>query len=567
MKSSRFSTIDCGASRVCLTEFSLSETGRPILEVFDVEPITESGTDDLEWVAAVEDILRRLRERGHLRGQVRAVLPGHLSLVKFIKVPNVDEAQRRKIVEFEARQNIPYPLSEVVWDFQFVSTDGADLDVALTAVKIETIEDLCERSRVLGVSLSRIEPSWTALINALRFNHPDAPSNLLFIAIGARSTNLIFLQENRYFVRNIPVAGNSVTQGIADATGNSFQEADAYKTRAVPGGSAEVGQVIASAADRFGARLALEVTRSLATFRRQTSTEAPERIYLAGGGAGLIGLKEVLHERLKLPVEIFDPLRKVILGPGIDRDTVRIHAHQMSEAVGAALWACPISTLSVDLLPPSVVRRRKFRRQQPFFIGSLLLAAGALALPVLSDFALRQTYRERIAAYDVQLKPLERLSSQIRSNLAAIQKVRDQMNAIKGLVETKSNWINFLTDLQSRLVEVEDVWLERLQVTRASGQGNRRSISSNLFGSLSGDEAGPAREGQSLRLNVTGRLLDQNNPLSKVSRDSYNRVTDLLASFSGSQFIVGVENERFDNTQEGILRFDFTLVVDPERPL
>jgi type IV pilus assembly protein PilM len=567
MKSPRYSTIDCGASRVCRTEFTLSETGRPILEDFEVEPITESGSDDNEWVAAVEDILRRMRERDALKGDVWTVLPGHLSLVKFIKVPNVDEAQRRKIVEFEARQNIPYPLSEVVWDYQFVSTDGADLDVALTAVKLETIEDLCERSRVLGVSLARMEPSWTALINALRFNYPEAPPNLLFISIGARSTNLIFLQPDRYFVRNIPVAGNSVSQGIANATGKSFQEAEAYKVHPVQGEGGDVGQVLATAADQFGARLALEVTRSLATFRRQTATEAPEKIFIAGGGARLIGLEQVLHERLRLPVEGFDPLRKVILGPGIDRETTRVHAHQMTEAVGAALGACDFPTLTVDLLPPAVVRRRRFRRQQPFFIAALALAAGALSLPIMTDLALRQAYQERIAAYEVQLRPLERLSGQIRTNLAAIQKVLDQMNAIKGLVETKSNWINFLTDLQSRLVEVEDVWLERLEVTRASGGGAQRSIASSLFGSLSGGSPQAGEEGASLRLTVTGRLLDQNNPLSKVSRDSYNRVKDLLASFSDSQFIVAVENERFDNTQEGILRFDFTLVVDPERPL
>lgn len=567
MKSPRYSTIDCGASRVCRTEFTLSETGRPILEDFEVEPITESGSDDNEWVAAVEDILRRMRERDALRGDVWTILPGHLSLVKFIKVPNVDEAQRRKIVEFEARQNIPYPLSEVVWDYQFVSTDGADLDVALTAVKLETIEDLCERSRVLGVSLARMEPSWTALINSLRFNYPEAPPNVLFIAVGARSTNLVFLQRDRYFVRNIPVAGNSVTQGIADATGKGFQEAEAYKIHPVQGEGGDVGQVLATAADKFGSRLALEVTRSLATFRRQASTEAPEKIYLAGGGAKLFGLDQVLHERLKLGVEAFDPLRKVILGPGIDRDTARLHAHQMTEAVGAALSACDFPTLEVDLLPPAVARRRRFRRQQPFFIAALCLAAGALALPILSDIALRQAYRERIAAYEVQLRPLDRISGQIRTNLAAIQKVRDQMNAIKGLVETKSNWINFLTDLQSRLVEVEDVWVERLAVTRANGGGAQRSISSGLFGSLAGGSSGPVEDGASLRLNVTGRLLDQANPLSKVSRDSYNRVKDLLASFSDSQFIVAVENERFDNTQEGILRFDFTLVVDPERPL
>jgi len=567
MSSSRFTTIDCGASRVCLTEFSLSETGRLILEDFEVEPITESSSDDNEWVAAVEDILRRMRERKNLHGGVQSVLPGHLSLVKFIKVPNVDEAQRRKIVEFEARQNIPYPLSDVVWDYQFVSADGADLDVALTAIKLETIEDLCERSRVLGHFFDRVEPSWTAQINALRFNYPEAPPNLLFIDIGSRSTNLIFLQRDRYFVRNIPVAGNAVTLGIADETGYSFHEAEALKLRTQETEPAGTGAALAEAAEKFGGRLALEVTRSLATFRRQTSTEAPERIYLAGGGAKLKSINEVLHQRLKLQVEFFDPLRKVILGTGVDRESTRVHGYQMTETVGAALAKCDFPAISVNLLPPSVIRQRRFRRQQPYLVGACLLAAGALALPILSDFALRKAYRERIAAYEVQLKPLEQISGQIRTNLTAIQRVRDQMNAIKGLVETKSNWINFLTELQSRLVAVEDVWLERLTMTRAKVRPGQRGISSNLFGSVAGPTANPAADGESLRLNVTGRLLDQKNPLSKVSRDSYNRVTDLLASFSDSQYIVAVEDERFDNTQEGILRFDFTLVVHPERPL
>jgi len=567
MSSSRFTTIDCGASRVCLNEFSLSETGRLILEDFEIEPITESSSDDNEWVAAVEDILRRMREQKNLHGGVWTVLPGHLSLIKFIKIPNVDQAQRRKIVEFEARQNIPYPLSEVVWDFQFVSADGADLDVALTAVKMETIEDLCQRSRVLGLFFDRVEPSWTAQINALRFNYPDAPPNLLFIDIGSRSTNLVFLQRNRYFVRNIPVAGNAVTQGISDETGYSFHEAEALKMRTQEAEPIGTSGALAEAAEKFGGRIALEVTRSLATFRRQTSSEPPEKIFLAGGGARLKGLDEVLRQRLKLPIEFFDPLRKVILGAGVDRESTRLHAHQMTETVGAALAQCDFPTLSVDLLPPSVTRQRRFRRRQPYFVGAGLLVAGALALPLLSDYSLRRACRERIAAYEVQLRPLEETSNQIRTNLEAIQKVRDQMNAIKGLVETKSNWIDFLTDLQSRLVAVEDVWLERLQMTRAKVRPGQRGISSNLFGSLAGSDSGPAMEGESLRLNVTGRLLDQKNPLSKVSRDSYNRVKDLLASFSDSRYIVAVEDERFDNTQEGILRFDFTLVVDPKRPL
>ena len=57
------------------------------------------------------------------------------------------------------------------------------------------------------------------------------------------------------------------------------------------------------------------------------------------------------------------------------------------------------------------------------------------------------------------------------------------------------------------------------------------------------------------------------NPTSKVSQESFDRVKRLLASFTGSQFIAKVENEHFDNSQNGVLRFDFTLVINPAKPL
>jgi type IV pilus assembly protein PilM len=70
-----------------------------------------------------------------------------------------------------------------------------------------------------------------------------------------------------------------------------------------------------------------------------------------------------------------------------------------------------------------------------------------------------------------------------------------------------------------------------------------------------------------LRLLLSGRLLDKNNPISNVSSDSYERANRLLASFAESRFVTAVENERFDNSQPGILHFDFTLLISPQQPL
>ncbi len=62
-------------------------------------------------------------------------------------------------------------------------------------------------------------------------------------------------------------------------------------------------------------------------------------------------------------------------------------------------------------------------------------------------------------------------------------------------------------------------------------------------------------------------MLDKTNPLAKVSPETYRRVQALLASLVDSPFVAGIEAERFDNGQPGILKFDCVLVADPARPL
>ncbi len=159
--------------------------------------------------------------------------------------------------------------------------------------------------------------------------------------------------------------------------------------------------------------------------------------------------------------------------------------------------------------------------------------------------------------------PLRALQTRNTDNIAKIEDAKKQIAALQGAVETKSNWINFFTDLQTRLVKIEDVWLDRLQIVRppipeaTAPDPNAPPPDPNL----------PKPPSEPLRLTLSGRLLDVANPQSRVSPEARDRVKQLLASFTGSQFIASVENEKFDNNQNGLLRFDFTLVINPKNPL
>jgi type IV pilus assembly protein PilM len=126
----------------------------------------------------------------------------------------------------------------------------------------------------------------------------------------------------------------------------------------------------------------------------------------------------------------------------------------------------------------------------------------------------------------------------------------------------RSNWMHFLNDIQIRLHEVEDVWLDRIEIVRLD---TRTGSPSNRFNSARKKVANPVPE--LLKLRLEGRLLDVSNPLSTVSQESNKRVSALLDSFAASEFIDRLEDERFDNNLPGILKFNFTLVVDSTRPL
>jgi type IV pilus assembly protein PilM len=230
---------------------------------------------------------------------------------------------------------------------------------------------------------------------------------------------------------------------------------------------------------------------------------------------------------------------------------------QLADLVGLAL-ARVRTEKEFTLLPPAMIEALTFRKQQPFFLAAAVLLVAALVLPIVHfNDRVRHT-NEQSAQLEAKILPLRELKAVQTADLQRIDSIRAQITAIQSLVGSKSNWINFFTDLQQRLVKVEDVWLEKLQVLRPSTD----DVAATAEGEVGVVAAAPV-----LRLQLSGRLLDTANPLSRVSGESFERVKSLLKSFGESQFISSVEKEKFNPTQPGILSFDFILVVDPKKPL
>lgn len=564
--------------------FSVGASGRLVLQQFALEPHSSDPTHENRWAVEIAQSLGAIVTRRKLTGAAAVAVPGHLALTKFIKTPSVAKEKRGKIVAFEAAENIPYPLEEVVWDHVVVADDGFDLEVMLTAVKFDAMQSLCTAADAAGFPVERATPAALALCHAFRYNYPKVVEPVIVANVGARTTSLIFLEGERYYIRTLALAGNSVTQAVAEELRIDFAAAETLKVQVLSGrtdlppGSPSRAAVHRAAAT-FCSRLQLEIMRSAVNHRRHSGGSQAVALYLTGGGSLIEELPSVLSEKLRLPVERYVAFKNVDLAADARAAGAEASSPVLADLVGMATRLVVATEAEPSLLPPALTAALAFRKRQPMLLIAAGLAVLSLAPPIVYLHHVATGTQERVSQYDSQLMPLRSIQNRNDENLRQIAEATKQIAALRGAFETKSNWINFFANLQDRLVEIEDVWLDRLQVLRPPPPDPDQAAEppppeepppadGQTPGSAPAPQAAPpVPKGPPVRLALSGRLLDVRNPQSKVSPESLQRVKELLTSFTESPFITAVENERFDTNQNGLLHFDFTLVINPRKTL
>jgi type IV pilus assembly protein PilM len=553
--SRRVLAMDCGVGHVACAAFTRGR-GRVLrLRHFAFDVLESNPALGAQWAESLSRSVNNISRRVKLRGACRMTLPGHHTLTKFVRTPSVEPARRSRIAEFEAQQNIPCPLAEMVWDHFCVADDGTELELMLAAAKRSVVEPICVVLQAAGFSAEQITPGSFALIRGFRYNYPEVQDCALVLSVGARSTHVAVIEAGRFFARTVAFGGNSLTQAVAEELHLEFDAAESLKRQILGGvstapGEAGTADVVGRAAERFGNRLHLEILRSIARYRPDGGAAEPVLIYLAGRASLVPGLTEMLGTKFQARVERYDPLRNVEVAAPAFAETPDLAANVTPELVGLAASPGPDEQPGFNLLPCERMADRRVRRRQRYLVAGLVLAVAAVAPLVWHYNRVVIVAGDAAGMREGDLVPLRALVARTAGDLARLERAKTRIAALQGPVRMKSSWINFLGDLQGRLVEVEDVWLEKLEILPEST-------------TTGGNPA--ARP--PLRVALSGRLLDWNNPVSKVSSDSYERAQRLLRRFGESEFVSAVENERFDNSQPGILRFDCTLVINPRKSL
>ncbi len=506
MVSPRILILECGSDCASLGVFSQVGSRlrlhQRVVEKFPVRESAVSGGSHDQWLEQLRFAFRVLHKKAKFRGPAVLVLPAHLCLIKFIRVPRVGEIQQEKILRFEAEQAIPYALSDVVWGTAAVSETGTDTELSLAVAKLELLEALADSADEAGFRLHAVWPAPLATVTGFQQTAAGDGKSFLGLNIGTHSTTVVLAERERFILRT-------------------------FSSDEIPGPE----------------KIHQEIARSLLHFQWRTGMSKPAQAYVTGAGAAKPGFIEALGEKLKMPVDRCNPGKIFDAGPddrgGNDAGGSSVDGLELAGAVAAY---SDQSRSMINLLPPRLHEKGSQRRRRSWLMAAVLIIALAPIPPILHFSALRDEALRKSAAIEREDAPIRIRDSRIRKNLREIAGISERVHFLQIAQERRATWMGFLSGLQLRLGTVEDVWLEKLQLA-------------------------PPVANKPLKLQASGRMLDRARPAAKVSPEIFTRVSALLEGLAGAPFVAGVESERFDNRQPGILQFDFTLVTDPQHPL
>jgi len=492
----RIRVLNLGMQTVALAEFHTSPDGSLTLDHLQfTELLTDPGADASrpgQLEGAIAELKKSSKGAG---GAVNYALPSQAVFARYLSLPVSTADDLNQIIAFEAQQNIPFPIDEVVWDYQPIGepTDGK-LNVALLAIKTDTLEDVNKAVEASSFAPHIIDVAPMALLNAFRYNYGNLEGSSLIIDVGARTTNLLFVEGSKSYSRSIPVGGNSITTAIAKEFQQPVEAAELMKKEK---GFVSLGGPYADPDDEVVARISklarttltrlhAEIARSISFYRANQGGSQPLRIFLAGGAVSMPYMLEFFGEKLQIPVQFFNPFQNVLIGSSVDTELLTSKAHAAGEVVGLALRELGNCPLEINLRPPSVIAAQTLSKRKPFLVAATVLLLLTLLMWWVYFLKAAAVQEQVLASVNGEISKLDGQAQEFDR----LKREQDQVEAIAAPLLTaaaeREVWVHVIDELAAKLPP-RYVW-----ITQLTPMSNGKPI--NLLGGNAnqGQAAAPA---------------------------------------------------------------------------
>ncbi|MGA2031421.1 MAG: pilus assembly protein PilM [Thermoguttaceae bacterium] len=424
--------------------------------------LSQPGSDPGQLIG---DALQQFLSRNSVRGDRVAIsVSGQNGLARFIKLPPVEAKKIPDIVRYEARQQIPFDLNDVIWDYQRMGGGSEEegfaleTEIGLFAMKRDAVFRALDPFRDAGIEVDMVQLTPLALYNYALFDTLDnlpsleeydpenPPESVVVISLGTDATDLVVTNGFRVWQRSVPLGGSHFTKALTKELKLTFAKAEHLKRNAT---TAQDPKAVFQAMRPVFSDLLTELQRSLGYFSNIDRAAKIGRVVALGNAFKLPGLRKYLSQSLGFEIERIEAYRG-LAGPDIV-GTPAFKENILSYGVcyGLVLQALGKGGLRTNLLPREMVKDRLIRQKKPWAVASaatLLLACGlsfagmAVSLSMVDDdpWKKAESHASQVAGTSSRLK------NEFDTTLKEFLTTKQIGDHLVNNVEGRAKWLELL---------------------------------------------------------------------------------------------------------------------------
>ncbi len=374
------------------------------------------GKEIMDRQAIIDKLSALVEQHGLENEAVTFNVAGKGVILRRITVPKQDQKALAESIERYLTENIPFDLADVIWDYKVLPSTGTEeeMDLLLAAVRNDMVYSLIDIVKESGLQVGGIDIDPIAIEHALAVNeYLEGEGDVVVFHVGYENTEVVMFRDGLFYAyRDIPIATKVYSEALMRYLDITFDRTIPVLIGAEVEGSEyeEMLGIIRS----INERLVDQIDRLFPTLISPDELEKPRAIYLTGGGAWIVTLRDFLQDHYQLAVDIADPLLQLSYDTELfgDEDTQKL-GPMLTIAIGLALKQLGNATIDLALSP---VEERKVEEKKGVKIG-LKPVIGVLAGAGLAAY-IGLTYMSQTA----KIKELEAEKLETQNKIAELKR-------------------------------------------------------------------------------------------------------------------------------------------------
>lgn len=423
---------------------------------------------DADPAELVREALELFLSRNSVRGDKVAIsVSGQSGLARFIKLPPVESKKIPDIVKYEARQQIPFALEDVVWDYQQMAggseEDGFALEteVGLFAMKRDQVDRALRPFEDAGIEVDIVQLTPLTIYNytvfdqmqdlppAEQYDPDNPPESVVVLSLGTDSTDLVITNGYRVWQRSVPLGGSHFTKALTKELRLTFAKAEHLKRNAA---KAEDPKAVFQAMRPVFNDLLTQVQRSIGYFTSIDRGAKIGRVIALGNAMKLPGLQKYLSQNLGYPVSDVQKYRGVTGEAVVGAPVFKENLLSFAVCYGLVLQGLGHAKLSTNLLPREIVTDRLIRDKKPWAVAIVSALLLGCAVNFLGHWrAWNSADLTKFQSAISQASSVEQTSSSEKSGYeAALSQFKETTEIGEGLVgnvDGRLLWLEMMTAL------------------------------------------------------------------------------------------------------------------------